>query len=71
MTSRAAFGNPNVLDSGGSIVANPKLKGIDGRVQVAYFTVKVWRKKCQNAIEFLMELFFIYSYNIPLIFYLF
>jgi hypothetical protein len=31
MTSRAAFGKPKFLDSGGSIVANLKLKGIDGR----------------------------------------
>lgn len=31
MTPRAASGKPKFLDSGGSMVAKPKLKGIDGR----------------------------------------
>jgi hypothetical protein len=29
-TSLAPYGKPKSLDSGGSIVAKPKLKGIDG-----------------------------------------
>ena len=31
MTPRAVSGKPKILDSGGSMVAKPKLKGIDGR----------------------------------------
>ena len=31
MTPRAAFGKPKSMDSGGSMVAKLKLKGIDGR----------------------------------------